>query len=134
MSFKFEECISTRVNSISRVIDQVYRKHLSGTETTESQLSILFVLYDKGKVEQKVVSDFLKLEKSSLTRNLSRLIQKGYVIKEGPVNRPILELTPSGKTKVLEIKPKWQAAMEELYELLGENAFNSLKLIENGLS
>jgi len=121
MKYPYESCIGSRVRSISRKVDSIYRKHLAGSGITENQLSISMALFKTGKVEQKVIGNILNLEKSSLSRNLIRLIDLGYVVKSGAINRPVIELTEKGRRMVKELTPNWENAMDELRNVLSED-------------
>ena len=131
VKYPFESCIGSRVRSISRKIDGIYRKHLGGTGITENQLSIMMALYKTGKIEQNQIGKFLNLEKSSLSRNLRRLIQAIYITKTGAVNHPSIELTASGKKLVEHLTPKWEAAMNEIHDALNESDIRAFNQFEN---
>ena len=113
-------------------MDSIYRKHLEGTGITENQLSVMMTLYKKGKIEQKEIGKFLILERSSLSRNLVRLIDQHLVIKEGVLNRPLIFLSQKGRRKVKSIVPLWEKAMVEINNLVGNKALSGLKDFENG--
>tara|TARA_R110002073_G_scaffold128999_3_gene275169 strand:+ start:136363 stop:136773 length:411 start_codon:yes stop_codon:yes gene_type:complete len=134
MKYQFEECIGSRVRSMSRKIDSIYRKHLNNSGVTENQLSILMALYKTGKIEQKNIGLILNLEKSSLSRNLIRLISSNFIKKNGPANRPSIKLTSKGKTKVDELTPYWESAMEEIHLFISDNDLNTLKIVEEKIN
>lgn len=130
MKYQFEECIGSRVRSLSRRIDNIYRKHLGDSGITENQLSIMMALHKTGIVEQKRIGEVLSLEKSSLSRNLVRLIDADYIVKSGLINRPMIKLTNKGLGKVDELVVKWERAMDEVHQVLGEKdvmAFNQFE-------
>lgn len=110
----------------NRIIANTFRKHLSQFNVTDSQLSILFIISKIERLNQKKISDILILEKSSVHRNLNRLLQNGLInYKEGTT----LSLTKKGKDKLETIIPHWQNAMNEIKIVLsveGENSLNEL--------
>lgn len=116
--YPFEACLGSRLRSLSRKIDGIYRKYLGNSGVTENQLSIMMAVYKMGKVEQNIIAGFLNLEKSSLSRNLKRIIEAGYVLKDGPVNRPMIALSKPGREKVEDLVPRWEKAMDEIHEVL----------------
>lgn len=132
MKHKIEDCIGSRLRGLSRAVDSIYRKHLHGKGVTESQLSVLMVIMKKGEVEQIEVGRVLNLERSSLSRNLVRLEEQGYIVKTGPLNRPILALTNTGKQFLEQVIPCWQEAMDEIHELLGADAIDGFNSFEKG--
>ena len=132
MKYELQDCLGARINGLSRVVDSIYRKHLQGLGLTQTQLSVMMVLYKKGESEQHEVADMLHFETSSLTRILVRLINQNYVIKKGAVNRPIIGLTKSGTDKVLESIPSWEKAMDEVHEMLGITSVAAFEVFESG--
>ena len=80
------------------------------------------------------VRRILNLERSSLSRNLNRLIAQGFVQKDGAVNRPMISLTIKGMKRVVSILPAWERAMDEMHSLLdkkGVVGFNNFELAMN---
>ena len=134
MKYEFQECIGSRMRGLSRMIDNIYRKHLEGTGLTEHQLSILLAIYEMGPVEQIEIGRLLHLERSSLSRNLVRLTQQGWVTKEGAVNRPVISLSEQGRQKVDEVTPAREQAMDEVADLLGNEALGGFAAFEGGLN
>lgn len=118
MNYTFESCLGSRLRSLSRKLDGIYRKHLGNSDITENQLSIMMALYKTGTIEQNQIAQLLTLERSSLSRNLVRLVNSGYVSKSGASNRPKLSLTKEGKKRVEQLRPVWEAAMDEIHAVL----------------
>tara|TARA_B100000809_G_scaffold58771_1_gene55253 strand:+ start:767 stop:1189 length:423 start_codon:yes stop_codon:yes gene_type:complete len=129
--FNPRECISGRVNRLNRLTANVFRKHLSPFEITDSQLSLLFILSKKEKCNQKELTKITQLEKSTLNRNLKRLIDKDYITKQ---EFPLLQLTHSGKIFVENIIPEWQKAMIEIKELISEEGITGINTALENIS
>lgn len=90
----------------------------------------MMALYKTGIIEQNQIAKFLNLEKSSLSRNLVRLIGSGYVQKDGPSNRPMIGLSTSGRNTVDELAPKWEMAMAEIHSVLDKTDIAGLSQLE----
>ncbi len=110
---------------LNRLTANIFRRHLSPFNITDSQLTLLFILSKKERCNQKEISEIAKLEKSSLNRNLTRLIEKGFITKK---DFPLLQLTHSGKVLVEKIIPEWQKAMTEIKELISEEGLNGINI------
>lgn len=134
MKYQLHECMGSRVRVISRKMDSIYRRNLGDAGVTENQLSILMALYKTGEIEQKKIGELLNLEKSSLSRNLIRLIASNFVIKSGRVNRPMIELTSEGKQKVEELIPAWEKAMNEIHSVLDREDIRAFQKIERSIT
>lgn len=125
-SFNPRECISGKIRRINRLTSAIFRKHLATHDITESQLSVLFILTKAGSKTQKELTDFMKLEKSTLNRNLKRLFDKGYIQKE---NFPKIEMTEQGMIFVDNIIPEWERAMKEIRSIIEQDGEESLNII-----
>ena len=132
MKYEIQECIGSRLRGLSRKVDSIYRRHLEGENITENQSSIMMALYKTGKTEQNGIGKLLNLERSSLSRNLVRLINQGLILKEGAVNRPLIVLSEKGVEKVEGILPAWEMAMDEVIGLMGEKALAGFNDFEIG--
>jgi DNA-binding MarR family transcriptional regulator len=133
MKYEIQECIGARLRGLSRKVDSIYRKHLEGMNITENQLSVMMALYKTGQIEQIEIGKILNLERSSLSRNLTRLITQGFIKKEGAVNRPLISLSEKGVKKVENVLPAWGLAMDEIHDLLDEKTLAGFNVFEEAL-
>lgn len=129
-NFDPRTCISGKVMRLNRVIANIFRKHLSPFEVTDSQLSLLFVLSKKDGLTQKQLTEILQLEKSSLNRNLKRLLEKDLLTR---ADFPIIRITNKGKELTNTIIPHWEKAMAEIRTLLGEEGEAALNVVSSKL-
>lgn len=119
----FSACIAGKVGRISRHTSNIFRKHLKSLDITDSQLSILFVASKMGKISQKQISDFLYLEKSSVNRNIRRLLAKMYLAED---ELPTVAITELGLSFVNDAVPAWRAAMDEIKEQLNNDGLDAI--------
>ncbi len=122
-------CYSNKMMRCNRIIANIFRKHLKEFEITDSQLSILFYVTKSKEVNQKKLSDFLVSEKSTISRNINRLIDKGFLTFD---NR-YLKTTEKGKELLERIIPSWGKAMKEVNEILGKAGEAALNKIHSKL-
>lgn len=113
---------------LERATSSIFRKHLLPFDITESQLSVLFVLSKNDGLTQKQLSEFALLEKSTISRNLARLIKKDFITRQ---NFPLIQLTEKGKAFVESVIPAWETAMQEIKEILSADGENALNLLLN---
>ncbi len=119
-------CIARKIQKSNRIINNIFRKHLKHLNLSNSQVSILFVLSKKKSITQKNLSDFLVLEKSTVNRNIKRLVSQGYLeIK----NANQICITNPGIKKVQNIIPYWEKAMVETEAILQEEGLSSLNTV-----
>lgn len=124
-SFNPHECLFGKISRINRITANIFRKHISPFGVSNSQASLLFIFAKFEGLTQKQLTDIAKLEKSSLHRNLKRLVDIDYVSR---VDFPVIRITVKGKKLVNDIIPEWEKAMAEMRDLLGteEDAIASI--------
>ena len=124
-------CISGNMMKCKRIIANIFRKHLRPFGITDSQLSILFVITKGSAVNQKRISEKLHMEKSTVNRNLNRLIHNDYISTD---EDSFLFTTEKGKEFLDGIIPHWHNAMAEVREILEQDGENAINLILGKLS
>ncbi len=133
MKYDLQLCIGSRLRRLSRIADGHFRSKLSEFNITENQMTILFVLNKKGKVEQGKIGQTLVLERSTVSRNI-KLLEKQNYVKRTSDYRPEIELSKKGNELVQKLIPLWEETMDELISKLGENGLTFLSELENRLN
>lgn len=114
----------------NRIIANIFRKHLQESGITDSQLSILFYLSKSKNVTQKEISQFLIMEKSTVNRNIKRLLNKEYINSN---IHSALNTTSKGNEALENIIPLWNKAMYEAEKALGKEGLSSLNIMQSKL-
>ena len=96
-----------------------------------SQLSLLMIVGKMKQVPQAELGRMLRLERSTITRDLKRLVDKGYFIKTGSKSRPVIEITDKGAEHTSRTIPDWQKATAEANEILGVKGVDALNYTLN---
>jgi len=128
---KPKNCIVSKTMKINRLMNQLFRKHLSGIDITLSQLSMMFLISKSEQLAQHRIGEILFLEKSTVTRNLKRLIEGGFVSKKKDKK---IHVTLKGKKLVEKTIPKWEAAMQEAQDKIKKEGKEALHLLLDKLS
>ena len=129
MKYDFSDCIGSRMRKLSRNIDAVYHARLIQFGVTENQLTILFSLFSKNKIEQGKLGQLLDLERSTISRNIRLMEKEGWVVKSKDY-RPIITMTKKGKTLVNAIIPTWEKLMDDMllkFEAKGEQMLREIE-------
>ena len=95
-------------------------------------MTILFTMHELGRVEQGKIGEVLCLERSTVSRNVKLLEQRGLIIKTSEY-RPEIELSPEGLDLVAQLIPHWEKATDLLVEKLKNEGLSALEKIENQL-
>lgn len=122
------ECVAMRTRRLSRLITSVYAAELHGLDLGATQVTILAILVKAGPLGPARLSAWLALEKSSVSRTVERMAQRGWLaIEQGADGRSHeLAITAAGKRKLAEAYPHWQSAQERVAALLGMDGVQML--------
>ncbi|NHF61431.1 MarR family transcriptional regulator [Flavobacteriaceae bacterium TP-CH-4] len=130
-TFHPQQCISGKVMRLNRKIANIFRQYLRPFGITDSQMSLLFILTKRDDLNQKQLSEMAALEKSSLNRNLNRLVDARLITKE---HFPTIRITKKGLQLVQQIIPEWNKAMDETRELLDKEGMAALDVLMTKVS
>jgi len=117
------DCISVRLRLLNRVVTNLYDDALRPLGLKVSQLNILVVTAKLGLAQPAKVCDLLKLDTSTLSRNVERMRGRGWLeivpaedAREQPFRR-----TVQGTRLLHRAFPAWKRAQKKATELLGED-------------
>jgi DNA-binding MarR family transcriptional regulator len=114
-------CLATRVRQLSRIITRLYDDAMRPLGITASQYTLLAQLASRDGITAVEIGHELDIEKSTLSRNLKRLLALGMIIMDPPAGRRGrgLHLTPKGQAVLKEAFPVWQAAQGRSMGIMG---------------
>src|SRR5262249_19863955 len=123
------DCIATRLRMASRVITKLYDDALRPLRLTVTQLSMLVVAEDRGLIRQSEVGAELRLDDSTLSRNLERMRSNGWLEAVSAADARVhsYRLTQAGRALLDRAIPAWRAAQEEARRQLGESGVQALR-------
>ena len=123
------ECVAVRVRMLNRVITRIYNAALRPFDLTISQMSILVAVTKFGQAKQQDVSQVLDLEKSTLSRDIQKMKENGWLeVTPGQDARiSLLQVTPSGRRLLKQAFPGWRNAQDRVIEMLGPEQFRSVE-------
>lgn len=130
-SFNPSACINGQIARIYRISNAIFRKYVSPFGITNSQLSLLFICAKMNHLNQKQLATIAQLEKSSLNRNLRRLVSQGLITKD---EFPLIRITTKGRLLLEDVIPAWEEAMQEIKLKLGDEGVASLQMIHQSLT
>ena len=121
-------CLASRTRLLGRVITSIYDDSLRNVGLTSPQMTILVALEHSGGVQPGALCEALKLDKSTLSRNVDRMERNGWVTKtQGADARShTLQLTDAGRKKLNEAIPYWRMAQTAAEEMLGKGGMDTL--------
>jgi DNA-binding MarR family transcriptional regulator len=121
-------CISTRVRQLSRIVTRVYDDALRPMGITASQFTLLTQLAQQDGITAVEIGHSLDIEKSTLSRNLKRLLNDGHITMDPPAGRRGrgLHLTPKGESVIQRGFPVWKDAQNRTIRVMGPESRSTL--------
>ncbi len=129
------DCLAVRVRLINRVITSVYDDALRPHGIKASQVNILVAVSAFGPVKHADVCRVLHLDPSTLSRNVERMKNRGWLEtipgKDGRTH--LLRTLPEGLAIIQRMYPDWRRAQEKAASILGEKGVETVSEVAGGL-
>lgn len=132
-------CVNAKLRRLHRLINSVYQQKINPFGLRGSMLSILFIIGKNNKqnkpVNQKTLAEILVLDASTMSRDLKKLVNKGWVkISRGEDSRNSeLALTKEGFMLLEEVSPVWEALHHKVEALLGEYNIQQIDMVTRAI-
>lgn len=130
----FAECLAGRVRVLNRVITKIYDDAARPLGVRVSQMNILVSVAVLGPIRAVDVCKRLQLDKSTMSRDLERMIENQWIAStpgEGRAN--LLEATRRGRAIIRLALPAWRKAQAQAVELLGAETIAGIQSAIAGL-
>ena len=123
------DCIATRLRMASRMITKVYDDALRPLGLKVTQMTMLVVAEDRGLIRQSEVGARLRLDDSTLSRNLERMRANGWLEEVAGDDARVHShrLTEAGRALLDKAVPAWRGAQAEALRLLGDAGVLALR-------
>lgn len=117
-------CVSFNTRRATRLVTQYYDKALAPAGLRSTQYSLLSLLSMMGEAPMQEVALVMAMDRTTLTRNLSPLLKKGWVkVSVGSDRRARpLTITVKGKSVLEKALPFWEEAQAHIVSQLGGEA------------
>jgi len=120
-------CHKTRM--AARAITRTYDDALRSTGLRATQISVLAAVGAQGALSVQSLADSLEMDRTTLTRNLRPLEERGYVVlaPEGRHRSRVLTLTDAGHAALVEALPLWEQAQRKIKRRLGSDRWPAVQ-------
>jgi DNA-binding MarR family transcriptional regulator len=115
-------CLGYRTRRLARAVTRLYNDRLRPLDLNIAEMNLMAAIAGQGSVQPAKLGPAMELEKSTLSRNTSRLVDRGWVeIRDQPHGRGVLlALTADGNEMLLRAIPAWKGAQEQARSLVAE--------------
>jgi DNA-binding MarR family transcriptional regulator len=123
------DCLAVRVRLLNRVITNLYDAALRPLGLKVSQMNVLVVAAKLGLARPAQVCKILHLDASTLSRNVERLLTKGWleIAPDDDGRSQPFRVTPEGRKVLEEALPVWQEAQRQASAILGAQGVGWLR-------
>ncbi|MFP8777488.1 MarR family winged helix-turn-helix transcriptional regulator [Hydrogenophaga sp. RWCD_12] len=114
-------CTNLKLRQFMRRVSQYYDIEMAQAGIKTTQYSLLSYVDKLGPMRPGELAAGLKMDASTLTRNLRPLVDAGWVVVSAgeDARSRLVSLTPAGREKRAEAKRRWKVAQEGINRLLG---------------
>ena len=121
------DCIAVRVRFVNRVITGLYERPLKPFDIKTSQMAMLVMLSVRGESTPAEIGRALRMEKSTVSRNVGRMRKKGWLEVTNRDNGQVIRVTPKGTVLLSALYGEWAKAQGHARDLLGEEGVASVR-------
>ena len=121
-------CVCATVRRAARAVTQLYDGHLRASDIEGTQFALLSVLKSQGPCSQAAISERFALDKTTLSRNLTLLKNKGWIVSaeaEDARERRYV-LAAAGERRLAAAGPAWRRAQEHLRSSMTEKEWDAM--------
>lgn len=116
------DCVCLNLRGTARAVTQMYDETLKPSGLKATQFSVLAAVATEGPASMTAISKVLVMDRTTLTRNLKPLMDRGLV-KRGKANgdrrQRRIEITPKGKAALSKALPLWKKANSQIVNGIG---------------
>lgn len=128
-------CINAKLRRLHRLINSAYQAKINPFGLRGSMLSILFIIGKNEGVSQKMIAEILVLDASTMSRDIKKLIDKGWVLRSqaADARQTELSLTKNGFQLLEEVSPVWESLHQTVEGILGSFNIQQIDTITSAI-
>ena len=130
------QCACATARRVARLVTQLYDAHLRPINLESTQFALLSVLGSAGPSTQVAIGRRFGFEKTTLSRNLKLLRERGWIADSEAVSareRPCA-LTAEGRKRLKAAQPAWRRAQDALRASMGDREWQAMWTAFRGIT
>jgi len=122
------DCACLNLRMAARAVTQMYDDVLKPSALRATQFSVLATVAHVGPASMTAVSRALVMDRTTLTRNLKPLLQRGLVAAAtgGDKRQRTIAVTPEGEAVLAAALPLWRKAHDQIVDGVGAARWQGL--------
>ena len=126
--------MARRIGMVSRIVNSVYEGALAPFGITIGQFGLLTVILKMDKASPSRISKFIRIEKSTLSRNLKLMEGAGLIAVQGRGRGLEVQATAHGREVYLKSMAGWNQAQAKLKRMLKREGVDAVALLSATLA
>ena len=128
-------CIAAQVRILGRAVSSLYEEALRPHGLKISQMNLLVAIAVMPTPRARDLAATLCLEKSTVSRNLLRLVERGWVVEEveEDARSRRLSLSSAGASLLQRVLPDWERAQERVVAAIGKEGATQIAALARKL-
>lgn len=123
-----KECLGLRARKLDRMVTRIYDDALRPYEIKSTQFALLVAIQVSQPVSAAELGRALEVEKSTVSRGLARLVERGWVsVIDGDGRSQNLSCTKAGSQLIETAHQGWKLAQRQAKALVGKDAAAALQ-------
>jgi DNA-binding MarR family transcriptional regulator len=121
-------CVAFNLRKASQAVSRVYAREMQDSPLRGPLFALMMTIYRRGSATITALAEDIGLDRTTLTRNLKPLEQKGLIqIERLTANRKEITLLPEGEAAVHAALKCWRKAQAKVVRQLGEERWDRMK-------
>ena len=121
-------CVSYNLRKSSLIVSRIYAKEMADAPIRGPLFGVLACIHRLGPGSITSVANHLGLDRTTLTRNLKPLTQRGLIeVRQLTANRKEIRLRPKGEAALGKSLDCWRKAQKRVVDALGEDRWNRMR-------
>lgn len=121
-------CVAFNLRRSAQAVSRIYEKEMRGAPVRGPLFSLMMIIQKHGPSTITALAGLIGLDRTTLTRNLKSLEQRGLVkIEQVNANRKEVSLLPKGTAALGKAVEGWRRAQARVVSELGEERWNRMR-------
>lgn len=128
---KPQGCTNFKLRQLMRCVTHYYDMEMAKSGIKTTQYSLLSLVLKLGPIRPGDLARAMKMDASTLTRNLRPLADAGWVVIEQGLDARsrLIHITDAGRSKRVEAQRNWKVAQQTLNDVLGTERVMALHVL-----
>ncbi len=111
-------CVASKLRRLNRIVTGIYNNAFRSRGITVGQFNILTAILKTEPVSPVRLSTILRIDKSTLSRNLDLMCKNGWIKTENCGRGFLVSVTKHGALLYAECMPYWKMAQKEAQRII----------------